>query len=126
MKTLFAWTAPGGDYPSYLNVSEGDDGSGNPTISVTVRSPKGTGQATAGTTIPAVELRALIDALQRHAGQACDAERYRKLRAASIACCKDCEITDWELALTIADNPLEFDGVVDGLPSAPLREGSSE
>lgn len=66
MKTLFAWTAPGGESPSFLNVSEGDDGSGKPTICVTVRSPKGTGQATASTTIPAAELPSLVEALQFH------------------------------------------------------------
>lgn len=66
MKTLFAWTAAGGEYTAFLNVSEGNDGSGKPTICVTVRSPKGTGQATAQTTIPATEVPALIAALQNH------------------------------------------------------------
>lgn len=84
MKTLFAWTAPGGEYPSFLNVSEGDDGSGNPTICVTVRSPKGTGQATATTTIPATEFPALVEALQFHHLGLTEAARRLKQRESDV------------------------------------------
>lgn len=37
--TIYAWTAPGANYPAYVNVSDATDERGNCTIAITVRGP---------------------------------------------------------------------------------------
>lgn len=68
MRSLFAYTPPGDEYPEYLSINESDDGE----IEITVRAPKKPAEGarpyalpgdTAVMRLPREELAALITAL---------------------------------------------------------------
>lgn len=66
--TIYVWTAPGGDYPAFVNVSDADDEHGRETVTLTVRGPKAGDApgATATVTLPRPEYARLVGFLQHH------------------------------------------------------------
>lgn len=65
---VYVWTAPGADYPAFVNVEDADDERGEETIKLTVRGPKVGDQpgATVEVTLPAGERAALVGHLMHH------------------------------------------------------------
>lgn len=65
---IYVWTAPGADYPAFVNVEDADDERGEETIKLTVHGPKVGDQpgATVEVTLPAGERAALVGHLMHH------------------------------------------------------------